>query len=79
MIPGIEDDPEPKPAPPVAPAPTDNRPMVRLSLGFYHYLQECADFVAGVSTDPRPMTRRLCLEWRLGAREIQISHGKHSE
>ena len=74
MIEGIEDDPEPAPPTPILRGP--DRPMVALSLGFYHYLQECADLVAVMSTDPRPHTRRLAMEWKLAARAIQTSFGK---
>jgi len=75
MIPGIEDDVE-EPTQPCAPPVEATRPTVRLSLGFYHYLQECGDLVAAMSTDDRPLTRRLCLEWRIAARAIQTSFGK---
>jgi len=79
MIPGIDDDPEPPPPAPPPKPPEAGRPMVSVSLGFYQYLQECADQIAAMSTDIRPMSRRLCLEWRLAARALQISYGKNSE
>lgn len=72
MIDGIEDEPPPKPPTIVE---TD-RPMVRVSMGFFNYLQECADLVSAISTDDRPLTRYRAIEWRIAARAIQISHGK---
>ena len=74
MIDGIDDDPEPGPVPPVPQEP--ERPMVRVSLGFYHYLQECADLVAAMSTDPGPINRLRALEWRIAARAIQLTFSR---
>jgi hypothetical protein len=71
MIPGIDDDPPLT----TAPAPP-TRPMVTISLGFYHYLQDCADLISAISTDDRRLGRALALEWKLGARAIQYTAGK---
>ena len=71
MIDGIEDEP-PKP-----PAIVEvDRPMVRISMGFFNYLQECADLVSAISTSDLPLNRHRAMEWRIAARAIQITHGK---